>query len=141
MGGEEYDESMIRTRRSLVLFLFTISLLSFLFASTVSLLAMGGVGAHGHCPFMPGASSLCAMDAFAHIDAWQGFVRSLPLDGFSLILLALSVAFVVFARFSNGTDSGLFRVRYRSRDPAFAYAYITPLSEAFSNGILNPKPY
>ncbi len=84
------------------------------------------------------------MDAFAHIDAWHSFLR-VGVSALSTSLILLAFTFVVlFGTFFRSVDileitlARLWSWRFR---PAFALGERTPLAQAFSDGILNPKPF
>jgi ABC-type uncharacterized transport system permease subunit len=81
------------------------------------------------CPYMAGQHSVCPMDFSSHIAAWEDMVRSI----LPTLLLLIVVAFAVVwwqAREENGPP--LFLRRRPERQ-------ISPYTELFSSGILNPK--
>lgn len=96
-----------------------------------------------NCPFMNmgGGSVVCKMTPFEHMATWQSMFTSLPLkDIFVLASLLLLVVVAVFLTKKLWGSHELELVslhRQRFRDKTF-FAH-SPLLEAFSNGILNPK--
>ncbi|XKT74796.1 MAG: hypothetical protein ACJKTH_01790 [Patescibacteria group bacterium UBA2163] len=95
------------------------------------------------CPVMPGAHSLCQMDALEHIAAWQDTVTALPSQFASVLLtLLLALASVFVARSLALNIYSFFEPFNASPPPLYAGIFIpiaNPLQEAFSNGILHPK--
>jgi hypothetical protein len=81
------------------------------------------------CPYMAGQHSVCPMDFSSHITAWEDMVRTiLP------TVLLLIIAAVIFVTWRTTTEDGppLFLRRRPERQ-------ISPYTELFSSGILNPK--
>jgi len=96
-------------------------------------------GTMGHCPFDLG-TSVCTMTPLAHIAASQSFFTTLVTYSDVLMILAAFVfAMYAAAVFWKPLAPPLVftYARVRAREPEhFSY-----LQEAFSNGILNPKPF
>ena len=96
-----------------------------------------------NCPFMPGMATLCQMNPFEHIAAWQGMFTAVPnqndiLTILFLLAFALGVTLLVRANWSMAPPKTL------ASQSSFTYykRYIpimSPLQEAFSDGILHPK--
>jgi hypothetical protein len=81
------------------------------------------------CPYMTGRHSICPMDFSSHINAWQDMVRTLLPT--VLLLIIIAAVFVTWqAKIENGPP--LFLRRRPERQ-------ISPYTELFSRGILNPK--
>ena len=102
----------------------------------------GPDGQMQNCSFMNmGGSVVCKMTPFEHMAAWQSMFTSLPLKDISVLAsLLLLVAVVVFLTKKLWGSQELELVslhKQRFRDKTF-FAH-SPLQEAFSNGILNPK--
>lgn len=88
------------------------------------------------------SSTSCEMGAFAHIAAWQNMFVSVPTENNTLTILLLLLAAVlgalsVHTRHAAFFAEILFRARRQYHQTRTLFA--TPLQEAFSNGILNPK--
>lgn len=81
------------------------------------------------CPYMAGQHSICPMDFSSHITAWEDMVRTI----LPTVLLLIIVA-VVFISSQQKAENGppLFLRRRPERQ-------ISPYTELFSRGILNPK--
>ncbi len=96
--------------------------------------AMMHMDDHGICPVM-GMSAICQMNPLEHLGKWQAMFTALPLEiilfAFALLFLLVNMTFVkLFARSPpprpNSTQFNFFK---------------SPLQEAFSDGLLNPKIY
>lgn len=94
------------------------------------------------CPLM-NVTTLCAMNPFEHIAAWQEAMTTLSPKGiFALLTLILSFAILalVLQRLQFLTEKLFIFSRIRHRI-AQIFSLRSPLEEAFSNGILNSKLY
>lgn len=101
----------------------------------------GTDGRMSPCPFMGmSKEAVCQMTPFEHMAAWQSTFTSLPLKGISVLALLLLIIVAVFF-IKKLWDSkelelvSLYRQRFRDR----TFIIRSPLQEAFSQGILNPK--
>ena len=102
----------------------------------------GTDGQMSPCPFMGmNKEVVCQMTPFEHMAAWQSMFTSLPLKDISVLasLLLLVVVAVFLTKKLWGAKElelmSLHRQRFRYR----TFFFHSPLQEAFSNGILNPK--
>lgn len=99
-----------------------------------------------NCPFMPGMTSLCQMSPLEHLTAWQTAFTAIPnqADVLAILLLLLALALSTFKLYSNQSASP---PRILVPDPSSTTYYkthipiVSPLQEAFSDGILHPKLY
>lgn len=106
----------------------------------------GGMGQKAQasmCPFMPDSTVVCKMTPMEHIEKWQNTFTSLPATDFliAIALLFFSAVFVLSYKFLSSFLDPLVSivfVRLRSRQ---VFRIPSPLGEAFSNGILNPKTF
>jgi len=81
------------------------------------------------CPYMAGQHSVCPMDFSSHITAWEDMVQTiLPTV---LLLIIIAVVFISWKP-NVENDPPLFLRRRPERQ-------ISPYTELFSRGILNPK--
>ncbi len=117
-----------------------LGVIAFLFLNVFGLSLAVPMTHDGHmpgCPFM-GGTAVCQMNPFEHISAWQSMFTSTAAESsFSLLLLTLMVV---------AWCAGIFKVRFypEIRAPLQyhqhnLFFFRSPLQEAFSNGILNPK--
>lgn len=95
---------------------------------------------HGSCPSSPNQHSLCATP-LEHLGHWQSvFTTTLPGQNLASLLLLLLLPFLVLRigrqNSARDKDCAIQHVRVRYREKLF---FPSPLQEAFSNGILNPK--
>ncbi len=96
-----------------------------------------------NCLFVFGTMSICQMNPFEHISAWQNMFTVVNLrgtiDGFALLALAFLILFLlqrlrfVIRAFLMIKSSLLFQ-----HEP---FLITSPLQKAYSNGILNPKSF
>ncbi len=118
----------------------------------VSLLLIGSSGifhsgmdmqsgkAMGNCPFMPGMTALCNMSPLEHVAAWQSMFTTTAAESALTLILLLIFAAIVFVY-------SLRRELYPEPRAPLLYRKLavvlcrSPLQEAFSNGILNPKVF
>ncbi len=107
--------------------LIIVTLLIFSFGSMV--MNMDG---RGFCPVM-GMSVLCQMNPLEHIGKWQVMFTALPLE---IIFVVFALLFLmIYAAFKYSlVPPSLIRYEFSS----FNF-FRSPLQEAFSDGILNPK--
>ena len=82
-----------------------------------------------NCPYAMGTHSLCSMDAFGHIQAWE----KLMLVTIPMLLLFVALATVVFVWPKILESSPPVSLRRRPERQYSPYALL------FSRGILNPK--
>ena len=94
------------------------------------------------CPFMPGMSSLCHMDPLEHLTAWQNIFAAIPSQlGLFVALLLLIISVIVVRRIQIPDIPTPF-LHSISSQVLYSKTYIpivSPLQEAFSNGILHSK--
>jgi|JI10StandDraft_1071094.scaffolds.fasta_scaffold132054_4 hypothetical protein len=99
-----------------------------------SLFMLAGHMSHGgipmsDCPYMTGQHSICPMDFSSHIGAWQDMVRTiLP----TILLLIIFAAVFITWQADKGNGPPLSLRRRPERQ-------LSPYTELFSRGILNPK--
>lgn len=134
---------MLRIRKHNIL--IAIVALSFLLLSSFGVLHFSMMQTDGQmsgCPFM-GEGAICQMNPLEHLAAWQSaFTTILPDQSLASLLLLLLLSFLLLRigrqKFARNKDSPiqLFRIRFRER-----LFFPSPLQEAFSNGILNPKVF
>ena len=97
-----------------------------------------------HCPYMEGGYSMCPINSFNNIEAWQNTLRAIPIKNIlSLILLSLIFVFFIFLNVK--------RVRWLYEKytctkirlyKKLIVNYPIPLFVfLFSQGILNSKSY
>ncbi len=113
---------------ALLLILITVILLIFSFG----FMAMNMDG-RGFCPVM-GMSVICHMNPLGHIGKWQAMFTAIPLE---IIFTAFVFMFFswVYVKFEHSLKP-LSLIRYEF----FSFNFFSsPLQEAFSDGILNPK--
>lgn len=102
--------------------------------SVFSLFMLAGHLSHGNmpmadCPYMVGQHSVCPMDFSSHITAWENMVRALLPT--IVLLIIISAIFITWqADIEDGPHLLLKRRPERQ---------ISPYTELFSRGILNPK--
>src|SRR3989344_381758 len=138
----------MRVMRNLPKYVLVVVFFAFVFFSSVGIfspdMAMISDGQmSSKCPFMPGMASLCQMNPLEHIAAWQSMFAAIPnqsdiLTVLFLLALALGATLLVRANWSMAPPKILVS------QPSFTYykRYIpimSPLQEAFSDGILHPK--
>lgn len=81
------------------------------------------------CPYMTGQHSVCPMDVASHITAWQDMVRTiLP----TIVLIIITAAVFTTWRLNMEIGPPIFLRRRPDRQ-------ISPYTELFARGILNPK--
>lgn len=102
--------------------------------SVFSLFMLAGHLSHGgmpmaDCPYMAGQHSVCPMDFSSHIAAWEDMVRTI----LPTVLLLIIVAFAVVSWQANEENGPPLFLRRRPE------RQISPYTELFSRGILNPK--
>lgn len=93
------------------------------------------------CPFLPGHTSFCNMSPLEDMQAWQNMLTALPIKAatllFSLLLTLLSfLGLRLFQRYVLQKQSQQIHTTYPRN--VFIPNHLT---EAFSRGILNPKPF
>ena len=96
------------------------------------------------CPFTQSQSSICPMNIFEHIQAWQKAFRALPAKSFVLSVMSLAYLFFIAAFLVKKLRELLERENFRK----FLYyerrrnkPLFNNLVYLFSQGILNPKLY
>ena len=94
------------------------------------------------CPFMPGMS-ICSMTPFEHLNAWQQSFTSIPYEGSTaqIILVFSVIAFCFLYFYYLFSPPKVFSVRQKFYRQNKTSPVISFLQEAFSDGILNPKPF
>lgn len=94
------------------------------------------------CPFAA-TQGLCAMDhPIDHASMWRGLLAVFPVPAMALMFFATTIAITSFLFFSPYILFELLYSIVRVRLRYLSYAFSHPsrsLTEAFSNGILNPK--
>jgi len=143
-----YNQYMISAGKKHIKMLIGLALLMFLSVSFLGVvhadmtMEPNGQMSSGNC-FMPGMTEvLCQMNPLEHIATWQNMFTAVPSQNDILPLLASLLALALGA---------LCITRYRTAppkvlasQPSFAYykryiPIVSPLQEAFSNGILHQK--
>ncbi|MEK7149947.1 MAG: hypothetical protein AAB757_03205 [Patescibacteria group bacterium] len=122
--------------------IFAFGVLAFFFVGFLGLTNFGMDMGMSYCPFADGMS-VCNMNPFEYITAWQNMFTSLPQQqSLGLLLLVVLALFIGIGR--------IYRIYLPSKNLSrqFSYShrqkYILTnsfLQDAFSNGILNPKLY
>ena len=92
---------------------------------------------------MPGMATLCQMNPLEHIATWQNMFTAIPSQNDIFTLLLALFALVLGALFLRSHRS---TAPPKTLVPQFQFLYykrhipiVSPLQEAFSNGILHPK--
>jgi hypothetical protein len=80
---------------------------------------------------------LCSMGVFEHLGAWQAHLLSIPVGQFSFVLFVLTLVLIII-RVSSSPP--LLRQFLYYKKTRFVTIF-SNLTEQFSQGILNPKPY
>lgn len=93
------------------------------------------------CPFMSESQPvLCTMSPLEHIEAWQDMFTAIPNTEALLLLSLLLLSLFSFSYHPSKWPQSILRLFYipqpQSGPLLFSGSYLT---EAFSNGILNPK--
>lgn len=134
------------TKLLLLIGVFTFMFVSFLgFSHTNMTMGLDGQMSSSGC-FMPGmTASFCQMNPLEHITAWQGMFTVVPSQNDILALLLILLTLVLGAFFLHSHQS---TVPPKTPVSQFQFLYykrripiISPLQEAFSNGILHPKVF
>lgn len=103
-------------------------------------MGMDMTGNMTECPFMSKGESLCSMDAFEHLGAWQSVFTATLSNSILLLLLGTAMTVVSVAphllRKLLYADPPLLTVATRERLYSFFYR---PFQELFARGILHPK--
>lgn len=113
---------------------FILTFLGYVFLSVFGLFSVGNHMSHdgmpmANCPYMIGQHSMCAMDTFSHIRAWEDMIRTtLP----SLLLCVIAIVFYFLWQKQIKVSSSVPRQKQPERDRS-------PYVSLFSRGILNPK--
>lgn len=135
--------------RGHALLIVTLLTLSFLLIGSLGVLTMGTeMQSDGHmpgCPFM-GENAICGMSPLEHMAAWQSMFVSTLTKIFKThqLLLLVAAIFAAFLTMRLLFETALDLLASRQRlylKYSYAYAYVPPLQEAFSQGILHPKIY
>jgi hypothetical protein len=140
MGTRKFLKASVKY--SLILGVFTFLSVGFLGLSHADM-TMGPNGQmSSNCPFMPGMASLCQMNPLEHIAAWQNMFTAVPSQNDVLLLLASLLALALGALCI--TRYGTAPPKVFASQSSFVYykryiPIVSPLREAFSNGILHPK--
>jgi hypothetical protein len=92
------------------------------------------------CPYMPGMASVCNMNPLEHMAAWQSIFTATADESALTLILFLIFAMIIFVYEIKKRLYPQSRAPLRHRQLAFVYSR-SPLQEAFSNGILNPKVF
>ena len=130
-----------------------LTLLSVLFIASFGLTTMSVGMSHDKnmmstnvspCPYMPGGSSICTMNLFDHISAWQNSLRAIPFENM-LSTLLLSLVFVSFTFFNTKQIRWLYekytRIKIHLYEKLIPSHPISLLVSLFCQGILNTKSY
>lgn len=112
--------------------LSAIMVIAYIALSIFGLFMISGHMSHGrpmtNCPYMMEQHSICPMDTFSHMAAWQSMINILiP----SMVLIVAIAVFVIGQTIVGHSPPTFFR-----RRPDRQYSLYV---ELFSNGILNPK--
>ena len=88
---------------------------------------------HSDCPYMIGQQSICSMDTFDHLQAWQAF-STVIVPVFEILALAVLLFATAWLWYLSPPGLGLLYTKQ-------TYGLIpAPLyQQLFSKGILNPK--
>lgn len=93
------------------------------------------------CPFMnDGQPVLCTMSPLEHIEAWQDMFVAIPNVEIALLLSLILLSAFAFYRLPQKWPS--FSIQLFQISPTYSPRAIrvnSYITEAFSNGILNPK--
>lgn len=125
--------------------MLVLAMIAFLVIGFWSLLAMSMdmTGKMINCPFIQDSASLCQMNIFEHINAWQQFStfvqqKNLLVSLFSLLVL-FTVGLLIQRERQENTQSQKFRHYFYRYEPEIKL--FNPLALAFARGIINPKVY
>lgn len=104
---------------------------------------MGGMtsdgGKMGDCPFAGVTYSMCDQGTPFHLSAWQGLLAVIPLGAsVALVILLASLSFIYLPFLSLWKFQPV-PILYVRRTDYGHFLPQSPLKEAFSKGILNPK--
>ena len=96
-----------------------------------------------NCPFAPGGSSICPMNALEHIGYWQHlFTSTIPTTTALTLLLALVIITYCISRRKLMSKASLVIQTIRTyKEHDAQLKLFDPLLLLFSDGILNPKIY
>lgn len=126
-------------------FLGTLAILVILSVGILSTVhfGMGGMTSDGgkmsDCPFAGVTYSMCDQGTPFHLSAWQGLLAVVPLGASAvLVVLLASLSLIYFPFLSLWKFHPVPILRARTTSYGFAIPP-SPLKEAFSKGILNPK--
>ena len=97
-------------------------------------------GQMGPCPFMPGVA-ICNMSPLQHVAAAQAMFNVLPQQNDILLLLLSLLASIIAAAVLSKSFLEPPKTILPRFVPRKEYVPFSPLLEAFSNGILNPKVF
>lgn len=96
------------------------------------------------CSYVANGSSICTMNLFDHISAWQNAIRALPNKNI-LSQILLSFAFIAFAFFNTKQIRRLYekctRTKIRLHEKLIPSHPIPLFVSLFARGILNTKSY
>lgn len=93
-----------------------------------------------NCPFSGHSMSICKMNPMEHIEEWQSMFASLPLKDALSIIFTL-ILFIAIRNLLPWHKFSLPEIKYLYTKYLFRsnFHISSPLKEAFSRGILNPK--
>lgn len=101
--------------------------------------SMSSDGMTDNCPFAGVTYSMCEQGAVWHLSAWQGLLAVIPLGtSATLVILLASLSLIYFPFLSLWKFHPVPILRTRTTSYGLAIPP-SPLKEAFSQGILNPK--
>lgn len=129
-------------KRAFFAALFVLFFLTSYFGAVTIDMPMDSDGTMSGCA-MPGMATLCQMNPLEHIGMWQSMFTAMPNqnDIFAILLILLSFALAAALIHSHRSHAP---PKAPILSSSFTYykryvPIVSPLQEAFSNGILHPK--
>lgn len=141
-----YRHDLKKLSRVLLLLILATFVLAVFLGPTNSIgMQMNANGQMSGCMFT--GTGICSMTPLEHAATWEAMFTAVPAQTASvllLLLLILAVVSVLTRTLRPVFDFSLDRISVRQRlyaKQSRARAYINPIQEALSQGILNPKTY
>lgn len=125
-------------------FLGTVAILVILSVGVLSTIhfGMGSMSSDGKasgCPFMGVTYSVCEQGSLLHLSTWQGLLAIIPLGASATFVVLLASLLFIYSPFLSLWKFHPVPI-LRTRAASYGLAIPpSPLKEAFSKGILNPK--